>query len=73
LTSSAVPLLIVHIDARRYGGRRRVGRIEEVTPMGGGGTIGDKFTTNPLFVFDPASGQLVQRGHVGLEWGRGRL
>ena len=35
LTSSAVPLIVVHIG--RYGGQRLVGAIEEVTMMGAGG------------------------------------
>lgn len=69
LTSSAVPLLVVHIG--RYGGQRRVGAIEEVTVMGAGGTIGDKYTTNPLFVFN--AGQLQRAYPVQGDWGRGRL
>jgi Flp pilus assembly CpaF family ATPase len=71
LTSSAVPLLVVHIG--RYGGQRRVGAIEEVTVLGAGGSIGDKYTTNPLFVFNPQANQ-VQKGYpVQGEWGRGRF
>jgi pilus assembly protein CpaF len=69
LTSSAVPLIVAHIG--RYGGQRRVGLIEEVTAMGAGGSIGDKYTTNPLFVFN-ANTNAVQKAYpVQGDWGRG--
>jgi hypothetical protein len=71
LTSSAVPLLVAHIG--RYGGQRRVGTIEEVTVMGAGGAIGDRYTTNPLFVFNPQRNQVEQAYPVQGEWGRGRF
>jgi pilus assembly protein CpaF len=71
LTSSAVPLIVVHIG--RYGGQRRVGAIEEVTVMGAGGSIGDKYTTNPLFVFNPQTNQVQKAYPVQGEWGRGRF
>jgi Flp pilus assembly CpaF family ATPase len=69
LTSSAVPLIVVHIG--RYGGKRLVGSIEEVTVLGGGGQIGDKYTTNPLFAFIPAANQVQKAYPVQGDWGRG--
>ena len=69
LTSSAVPLLVAHIG--RYGGRRLVGQIEEITAMGGGGQTGDKYTTNPLFRYSPQRGQLERAYPVQGDWGRG--
>jgi pilus assembly protein CpaF len=71
MSSSAVPLIVCHIG--RYGGRRLVGQIEEVTVMGGGAQIGDKYTTNPLFAFDPRSEQLQKAYPVQGDWGRGRF
>jgi Flp pilus assembly CpaF family ATPase len=70
LTSSAVPLLVAHVG--RYSGQRRVGAIEEVTVMGAGGAIGDRYTTNPLFVFNPQTNQVEKAYPVQGEWGRGR-
>ena len=69
LTSSAVPLIVAHIG--RYGGQRRVGQIEEVTVMGAGGSIGDKYTTNPLFAFNPQANQVQRAYPVQGAWGRG--
>jgi Flp pilus assembly CpaF family ATPase len=69
LTSSAMPLIVAHIG--RYGGKRVVGQIEEVTMMGAGGAIGDKYTTNPLFVFNPTTNQVQKAYPVQGEWGRG--
>ena len=71
LTSSAVPLIVAHIG--RYNGQRRVGAIEEVTVMGAGGAIGDKYTTNPLFVFNLQSNQVQKAYPVQGEWGRGKF
>ena len=71
LTSSAVPLLVAHIG--RYGGKRVVGQIEEVTVMGAGGQTGDKYTTNPLFVYSPQTQQVQKAYPVQGEWGRGRF
>jgi pilus assembly protein CpaF len=71
LTSSAVPLIVAHIG--RVGGQRRVGAIEEVTVMGAGGSIGDKYTTNPLFVFNPQTNQVQKAYPVQGEWGRGKF
>lgn len=71
LTSSAVPLIVVHIG--RYGGQRRVGLIEEVTVMGGSGQTGDKYTTNPLFVYHAQTQQVQKAYPVQGEWGRGRF
>ena len=71
LTSSAVPLLVAHIG--RYGGTRVVGQIEEVTVMGAGGQTGDKYTTNPLFVYSPQTQQVQKAYPVQGEWGRGRF
>lgn len=69
LTSSAMPLVVAHIG--RYGGKRLVGQIEEVTVMGMGGVIGDKYTTNPLFVFNPTTNRVQKAYPVQGEWGRG--
>jgi Flp pilus assembly CpaF family ATPase len=69
MTSSAVPLIVCHIG--RYGGQRRVGAIEEVTVLGGGGQTGDKYTTNPLFVFSPQTNQIQKAYPVQGAWGRG--
>jgi Flp pilus assembly CpaF family ATPase len=71
LTSSAVPLIVAHIG--RYGGQRRVGLIEEVTAMGAGGSIGDKYTTNPLFVFNANTNGVQKAYPVQGDWGRGRF
>jgi pilus assembly protein CpaF len=71
LTSSAVPLIVAHIG--RYGGQRRVGLIEEVTVMGAGGSIGDKYTTNPLFVFNSNTNGVQKAYPVQGDWGRGRF
>jgi Flp pilus assembly CpaF family ATPase len=71
LTSSAVPLIVAHIG--RYGGQRRVGAIEEVTVMGAGGAIGDKYTTNPLFVFNAQANQVQKAYPVQGDWGRGKF
>jgi pilus assembly protein CpaF len=70
MTSSAVPLIVVHIG--RYGGKRLIGSIEEVTVMGGGGQIGDKYTTNPLFVFNHGTNQIQKAYPVQGDWGRGK-
>jgi pilus assembly protein CpaF len=71
LTSSAVPLIVAHIG--RVGGQRRVGAIEEVTVMGAGGAIGDKYTTNPLFVFNAQANQVQKAYPVQGDWGRGKF
>ena len=71
LTSSAVPLIVVHIG--RYGGKRLIGAIEEVTMLGAGGATGDKYTTNPLFSVHPHTQQLQKAYPVQGEWGRGRF
>ena len=71
LTSSAVPLIVAHIG--RYGGQRRVGLIEEVTVMGSGGQTGDKYTTNPLFVYHAQTQHVQKAFPVQGEWGRGRF
>ncbi len=71
LTSSAVPLIVVHIG--RYGGKRHIGAIEEVTMLGAGGATGDKYTTNPLFSISSHTQQLQKAYPVQGEWGRGRL
>jgi pilus assembly protein CpaF len=71
LTSSAVPLIVAHIG--RYGGQRRVGLIEEVTAMGAGGSIGDKYTTNLLFVFNSNTNGVQKAYPVQGDWGRGKF
>jgi pilus assembly protein CpaF len=71
LTSSAVPLIVAHIG--RYGGKRLVGQIEEVTVMGAGGQTGDKYTTNPLYVYSVQTQQVQKAYPVQGEWGRGRF
>jgi hypothetical protein len=40
--------------------------------MGAGGAIGDRYTTNPLFVFNPQTNQVEKAYPVQGEWGRGR-
>ena len=70
LTSSAVPLIVAHIG--RYGGKRLIGAIEEVTVLGAGGASGDKYTTNPLFVYHTATQQIQKAYPVQGDWGRGR-
>lgn len=70
ISSSTVPLIVCHIG--RYGGKRLVGQIEEVTVMGGG-QIGDKYTTNPLFAFDSHVGQVQRAYPVQGDWGRGKF
>jgi len=71
LTSSAVPLIVAHIG--RYGSKRMIGTIEEVTLMGGAGQTGDKYTTNPLFVYNPQTQQVQKAYPVQGDWGRGRF
>lgn len=69
LTSRAVPLVVVHIG--RYGGRRLVGQIAEVVVMGQGGQVGEAYPTNPLFLFNAATGHLQPAYAVQGDWGRG--
>ena len=39
--------------------------------MGAGRSIGDKYTTNPLFAFNPGTNQLQKAYPVQGDWGRG--
>lgn len=71
IASGAVPLLVAHIG--RYGGRRRVGRIEEVLPLGAGGHSGDRYPTHVLLAYDPDSDETRRAGWVQGDWGRGSL
>lgn len=71
LTSSAVPLLVVQIG--RYGGRRRVGSIEEVIPQGQSGQAGDRYVTSTMFSYDAGQDALVKRYAVQGAWGQGRF
>lgn len=70
MTSAAVSMIVVHIG--RYGGRRRVGQIEEVLEMSSA-RVGDPFTTNVLFAFDPQVGRVRKCYPVERDWGRGRF
>lgn len=71
LTSAAVPLIVAHIG--NYGGRRRVGSIEEVLAQGATGQGGDRYPTNTLFAFDPRTGKIEKRYAVQGSWGLGRF
>ena len=71
LTSAAVPLIVAHIG--NYGGRRRVGSIEEVLAQGATGQGGDRYPTNTLFAFDPRAGKIEKRYAVQGSWGLGRF
>ena len=50
-----------------------IGAIEEVTIMGGAGQTGDKYTTNPLFVYNPQTQQVQKAYPVQVDWGRGKF
>jgi Flp pilus assembly CpaF family ATPase len=71
MTSSAVPLVVVHIG--RYNGLRRVGAIGEVIPSGASGAAGEKYTVNDLFTFITSTNQLRRAQPVHGSWGRGDL
>jgi Flp pilus assembly CpaF family ATPase len=71
IASGSVPLIVAHIG--RYGGRRQVGRIEEVLPLGAGGQSGDRYPTHTLLAYDDHTGQVRRNGWVQGEWGRGQL
>lgn len=71
MASGAVPLLVAHIG--QYGGRRLVGRIEEVLPQGASGQSGERYPTHTLIAHDARSGELRREGWVQGAWGRGRL
>lgn len=68
---SSAPLLVAHIG--RYGGRRRVGRIEEALPQNGGGQGGERYPTQTLWCYDAHNDALRREGWVQGAWGRGRL
>jgi Flp pilus assembly CpaF family ATPase len=66
ICSPSVQLVVAHID--RIDGKRRVGRIEEVTATGGAGGAGDRFTTNVLFTWERSG---WKKGYpVEGAWGR---
>jgi hypothetical protein len=44
-----------------------------VTVMGAGGSIGDKYTTNPLFTFNAGANQVQKAYPVQGDWGRGKF
>ena len=71
LTSAAVPLIVAHIG--NYGGRRRVGSIEEVLAQGATGQGGDRYPTNTLYAFDPRTSKIEKRYAVQGSWGLGRF
>jgi pilus assembly protein CpaF len=71
IASGAVPLLVAHIG--RYGGQRRVGRVEEVLPQGAGGASGDRYPAHTLIAYDAGAGTVRREGWVQGAWGRGRL
>lgn len=64
----AAPLLIVHIG--RYGGRRRIGRVDEVLHQANA-QAGAGFSLHPVFTFDDARGGYKFNTPSG-DWGRGR-
>lgn len=71
LTSQAAPLLVCHIGT--YGGRRQIGLIEEVSQMGAAGQVGERYTTNPLFHYDPAKGRAARTTYpIVAQWAQGR-
>ncbi len=70
MTSPAVPLVVCHIG--RYGGRRMVGAIDDVEMLSANGNVGSRYTTNPLFEFDPRSNKLVHRFGIKGAWGLGK-
>lgn len=65
------PFLIVHIG--RYGGRRMVGAIDEIRPVGSGSGSGDNYPLQHLFGFDAERNALVRTGWVQGDWGRNDL
>jgi pilus assembly protein CpaF len=71
VASGAVPLLVAHIG--NYGGRRLVGRVEEVLPQGAGGQSGDRYPTHTLLSYDQSHDEVTRVGWVQGDWGRGRL
>jgi Flp pilus assembly CpaF family ATPase len=71
IASGAAPLVVAHIG--RYGGRRRVGRIEEALPQGAGGQNGDRYPAHTLFAYDPHADELRREGWVQAAWGQGRV
>jgi Flp pilus assembly CpaF family ATPase len=70
LTSSAVPLIVAHIGS--YGGRRRVGLIDEVLAQGASGQGGDRYPTNTLYAYDPRTDKVEKKYAVQGSWGLGR-
>lgn len=58
LSSGSLELIVVHIG--RYGGRRRVGQIEEMLR----GTSGDRYTTQTLFAFNSRTNRIEPTGYT---------
>ncbi len=71
IASTTVSILVAHIG--RYGGRRQVGRVEEVLAQGTSGLNGDRYPTHALFGFDEQSGRVMRVGWVQGAWGRGQV
>jgi Flp pilus assembly CpaF family ATPase len=71
LAGGAVPLVVAHIG--QYGGRRQVGRLEEVLPQGAGGHSGERYPTHTLLAYDPRADEVRCEGWVQGDWGRGHL
>jgi pilus assembly protein CpaF len=70
MTSNAAPIVVCHIG--RYRGKRMVGMVAEVSPMGASGHAGDRFVANPLFAFNPQLARLEKVSLVTGRWGLGR-
>ncbi|HWQ13897.1 MAG TPA: ATPase, T2SS/T4P/T4SS family [Roseiflexaceae bacterium] len=72
MTSGAVPLVVCHVGV--VNGRRTVTSIDEVITTGGCGNVGDRYTVNPLYGFNPASGRVEKhRSTVQGAWAKGRF
>ncbi|MFO7169299.1 MAG: ATPase, T2SS/T4P/T4SS family [Chloroflexota bacterium] len=65
----AAPLIVAHVG--RYGGRRRIGRVDEVLVQAGA-QAGAGFSLQPLFTFEEDRGAYTRRGVQGL-WGERRF
>jgi Flp pilus assembly CpaF family ATPase len=71
IASGSVPLLVAH--AGSYGGRRRIGRVEEVLAQGAGGQSGDRYPTHTLMAYDARADEVRREGWAQGGWGRGHL
>lgn len=71
LTSSAAPLLIGQIGL--VDGHRRLLELVEVLPSGAAGQIGDRFTTQALYAYDPQRKAILRQYPVQGSWARGHF